>query len=248
VEITPDAPLRPWRRQDAWGLLRLYDACTPRRVQVAESLTSEEFVYTRAGGGRTWYVPLLEPTTLAFVTDRGARLGGWLRLRFGRGSQPHLLSLLTHPDDDDLALALLRFALRVFAQEEPRPVICQTREYETEVIDMLRAAGFNRIGSHALLVRHLTARLAWNSGVPALDSRMVYGVKGFGTAPTRLSEGRKDIVCQNFSTTISAPSSPSSPFVCGRRSLPLQIATTCSRSYLTSDVCLRDASPTVKCR
>ena len=59
----PDVPLRRWHRHDAWGLLRLYDACTPERVQLAERLTSEELVHTRAAGGRTWFVPLLEPTS-----------------------------------------------------------------------------------------------------------------------------------------------------------------------------------------
>ena len=120
--IRPDVPLRRWRQHDAWGLLRLYDACTPKLVQLAEGLTNDELIHTRAAGGRTWYLPLLEPETSAFVHDRGARLGGWLRLRHGRGSQPHMLSLLAHPDDPGVAPALLRFGLRVLAQDGPRPV------------------------------------------------------------------------------------------------------------------------------
>src|SRR5262249_25229923 len=141
-EIRPDVPLRGWHHHDAWGLLRLYDACTPKRVQLAESLTSEELIYTRAAGGRTWFFPVLEPPCEAFVNDRGVRLGGWIRLRHGRGSQPHVLSLMAHPDDPSVAVALTRFALRVFAEESPRPVCCQVRDYETTVIDALRAAGF----------------------------------------------------------------------------------------------------------
>ena len=61
LDLRTAPALRPWHRHDAWGLLRLYDAGTPRRVQVAESLTNDEFVHTRAGGGRTWSLPLLEP-------------------------------------------------------------------------------------------------------------------------------------------------------------------------------------------
>ena len=188
-EIRPDVALRRWQRHDAWGLLRLYDACTPRRVQLAEGLTSEELVHTRAAGGRTWFVPLLEPTSAAFVHDRGVRLGGWLRLRFGRGSQPHMISVLAHPDDADVSPALLRFGLRVLALEEQRPVVCQVREYESAVVDALRAAGFEHWGSHALLVRHLTARGLREQMAPALESRVVYGVKGFGTTPSRASKG-----------------------------------------------------------
>ena len=47
-----EAPLRGWHREDAWGLLRLYDAGTPHRVRVAESLNADELLYTRAGGAR----------------------------------------------------------------------------------------------------------------------------------------------------------------------------------------------------
>jgi hypothetical protein len=189
--IRPDVPLRRWHRHDAWGLLRLYDACTPKRVQLAESLTSDELVHTRAAGGRTWYLPLLEPTAVAFVHDRGVRLGGWMRLRFGRGAQPHMLSVMAHPDDADVAPALLRFALRILSREAPRPVICEVRDYETAVVDALRVAGFEHIGTHALLVRHLTTRALRKRMIPALEPHVVYGVKGLGTAQSRLSEGEK---------------------------------------------------------
>jgi len=182
-------PLRPWHRHDAWGLLRLYDACTPKVVQLAESLTNDELIHTRAAGGRTWYLPLLEPETSAFVHDRGARLGGWLRLRHGRGSPPHMLSLLAHPDDPGVAPALLRFGLRVLAQDGPRPVYCQAREYETATVDALRAAGFAHTGTDALLVRHLTMRALRGREVPAVEARMAYGVRGYGTTPSRLSKG-----------------------------------------------------------
>lgn len=199
--------LRRWVRHDAWGLLRLYDACTPRRVQVAEGLSVDELTYTRAGGGRTWYVPMLEPATAAFVHDEGPLMGGWLRLRQGRGAQPHQLTLLAHPDSPLVACALLKFALRVFAADDTRPIVCLARDYESATVDTLRCAGFERAGSHALLVRHLMARVAWNTEVPAFDPRMVYGVKGLGTAQTRLSKGGKDTVCQKSSTMISIPSS-----------------------------------------
>jgi hypothetical protein len=185
-----ELPLRRWHRHDAWGLLRLYDACTPRRVQVAESLNSDEFVHTRAGGSRTWWVPILEPACEAYVLDRGVRLGGWLRLRYGRGSQPHQLWLMAHPDEPDVAPALVKFGLRVLAAE-PRPVVCHVREYEGASIDALRAAGFEHTGTHALLVRHLTMRALRKREAHAVEPRMVYGVRGLGTAHTRLSKGEK---------------------------------------------------------
>ena len=193
----PEVPLRAWHRHDAWGLLRLYDASTPRRVQMAESLTSDELVHTRAGGGRTWYLPLVEPGSAAFVHDLGVRLGGWLRLRFGRGTQPHQLSVMAHPDEPDVTPALIRFGVRVLQARGTRPVICHVREYEGHVIDALRAAGFEHSGTEALLVRHLTMRALRHSEVPALESRVVYGVRGFGTAQTRLAKGEKTTYARN---------------------------------------------------
>jgi hypothetical protein len=189
--LRSEAALRAWHPHDAWGLLRLYDACTPRRVQVAESLTNDEFLHTRAGGGRTWSLPLLEPRCAAYVCDRGVRLGGWLRLRYGRGSQPHQLWLMAHPGDADISPALVRFGLGALARGLDRPVICQVREYEGPVIDALRRAGFEHGATHALLVRHLTMRALRKREAPALESRVVYGVKGLGSTPTRLSKGQK---------------------------------------------------------
>jgi hypothetical protein len=181
-----DVPLRSWHRHDIWGLLRLYDASAPRRVQMAESLTSQELLYTCAGGARIWSLPFLEPTSIACVNDRGVRLGGWIRLRFGRGSQPHQMWLMTHPDEPAVPLALVRFGLRVLAKEEPRPVACQVREYDSSAANALRAAGFEHSNTHALLVRHLAMRALRKREVLAMEPRVVYGVEGLRNAPTRL--------------------------------------------------------------
>jgi hypothetical protein len=187
--------LRRWHRHDDWGLLRLYDASTPRRVQAAECLNSEEFMHTRAAGGRMWSVPLMEPRVQAYVDDRGARLGGWLRARHGRGSQPHQLWLMVHPEDADLAGPLLRFALRQFAEAQPRPVVCKVREYDGAVVDALRAAGFEQSGTRALLVRHLVMRALRT--VPAIETRVAYGVKGLGTAQSRMDKGGKTLYARH---------------------------------------------------
>jgi hypothetical protein len=189
--------LRRWRRHDAWGLLRLYDATTPRRVQLAECLNSDEFVHTHAAGGRDWSLPLLEPPIHAFVHDRGVRLGGWLRLRHGRGTQPHQLWMMVHPEDAHLAGPLLRFGLRQLAGAQPKPILCQVREYDGVVIDALRAAGFEHSGTRALLVRHLVMRALRPRTAPAIESRVAYGVKGLGTAQSRLSEGGKTVYATN---------------------------------------------------
>jgi hypothetical protein len=190
--VQPSEPLRAWQQHDAWGLLRLYDASTPRRVQVAEGLNTDELLHTRAGGGRTWYLPFVEPGCVAFVLDRGVRLGGWLRLRFGRGSQPHQLWVMAHPDDPDVPRMLVRTGVRLLAQQGSRPVLCQVREYEGHIVEALRAEGFAHAGTEALLVRHLTMRALRHRDVPAFEPRVLYGVRGFGTTHTRLSKGEKN--------------------------------------------------------
>jgi hypothetical protein len=180
--------LRPWHRHDAWGLWRLADASTPRRVQVAECLTSEEFIATETVGGRMRSLPLIEREVHAYVVDRGVRLGGWLRLRFGRGTQPHQLWLMAHPEDASLAGPLLRFGLRQFAGAQPRSIVCRVREYDGVTIDALRAAGFAHTATRALLVRHLMLRALRPHTVPAMESRVAYGVKGLGTAPSHYND------------------------------------------------------------
>ena len=181
-------PLRRWHRHDEWGLLRLYDAITPHRVQIAECLNGAEFMQTYAAGGRMGAMPVIEPPVQAYVSDRGVRLGGWLRLRFGRGSQPHQLWLMAHPEDADLAGLLLRFGLRQFAAAQPRPILCQVREYDSVAINALRAAGFEHSGTRALLVRHLVLRALRQA--PALETtRVAYGVKGLGTAQSHMDRG-----------------------------------------------------------
>ncbi|HEU5437677.1 MAG TPA: hypothetical protein VFU88_00195 [Ktedonobacterales bacterium] len=189
LEKTTPAPLRHWHPEDAWGLLRLYDAVTPHRVRIAEGMSLKELLHARAGGARTWHLPLIEPMCQAWVCDRGVRLGGWIRLRRGRGSQPHQLWLMVHPDEPETAPALVRAALEELAREAPRPIICQAREYEGAAIDGLRAAGFEHADTYALLVRHLTVRALRRREVAALETRVVYGVKGLGNTPSRLSEG-----------------------------------------------------------
>jgi hypothetical protein len=184
-----DPPLRHWHRHDGWGLLRLHDAVTPRRVQVAECLGSEEYLASHIAGDRASLPPLVGPKVRAFVCDRGVRLGGWLRLSFGRGAQPHQIWLMVHPEDAQLAGPLLRSGLRLLAAAQPRPILCQVREYDATVINALRAAGFEHGGTRALLVRHLTLRALRPQVVPALDSRVAYGVKGLGTAHSQLNRG-----------------------------------------------------------
>ncbi|HLX55503.1 MAG TPA: hypothetical protein VKR83_00615 [Ktedonobacteraceae bacterium] len=179
--------LRRWNRHHVWGLHQLYRAVTPQRVQMAEMLdNSEEMAKLYVGSLR----PL--PAALArgdetYVCDVGVRLGAWLRLSRGHGSAPHQLFLMVHPEHAELAEPIIRIGVRRLLEGGTRPIYCQVREYESLVINALRSSGFEHIATKALLVRHI-ALLATNPRtVPALEQRVVYGVKGLGTVNSRQS-------------------------------------------------------------
>jgi len=178
--------LRRWNRHHVWGLHQLYRSVTPQRVQMAEMLeNSEEFAKLYVGSLH----PLPSPFSQGnenYVCDVGVRLGAWLRLCRGRGSTaPHQLSLMVHPEHADLAEPLLRFGINRLQEESVRRIYCQVREYESFVIAALRNSGFEHTSTRAMLVRHIALMVMRQRTVPALEQRVVYGVKGLGTVNSR---------------------------------------------------------------
>lgn len=177
--------LRRWSRYHVWGLHQLYRSVTPQRVQMAEMLeNSEEFAKLNVGSLH----PLPSPFSRGdenYVCDVGVRLGAWLRLRRGHGSSPHQLSLIVHPEHADLAEPVVRFGVRRLLEGGVRPIYCQVREYESFVITALRNSGFEHASTKALLVRHIALLAMTPRTVPALEQRVVYGVKGLGTVNSR---------------------------------------------------------------
>jgi GNAT superfamily N-acetyltransferase len=189
--IAPDKPtsglpsLRRWNRHHVWGLHQLYRAATPQRVQTAEMLeNSEEFAKLHIGSLRPLPFPFAGGSE-NYVCDMGVRLGAWLRLCRGTGSAPHQLSLIVHPEHAELAEPLLRFGIRRLQEESVRRIYCQVREYQSFVIAALRNSGFEQASTRALLVRHIALLAMRPRTVPALEQRVVYGVKGLGTVNSR---------------------------------------------------------------
>jgi hypothetical protein len=180
--------LRRWNRHYAWGLHQLYRAVTPQRVQMAEMLDSSDELAKLYVGTLRPLPPSLSRGDETFVCDVGVRLGAWLRLCRGHGTTPHQLSLMVHPEHADLADPILRFGTRRLMEGGgggARPIYCQVREYESPVINALCSGGYEQVSTRALLVRHI-ALLATNPRtVPALEQRVVYGVKGLGTVNAR---------------------------------------------------------------
>lgn len=169
--------LQRWHRQHVWGLHQLCHAVTPQRVQMAEMLDdSEECAKLHVGS----LLPL--PSFLArddesYVCDVGVRLGAWLRICRGYGSNPHQLSLIVHPEHAELAEPLLQFGAHRLLEGGVRPIVCHVREYESFVLNALCANGFEHTLTRALLVRHIALLAISPRGVPALEQRVVYGVR-----------------------------------------------------------------------
>jgi hypothetical protein len=174
--------LRRWHRLDVWGLSRLHDATTPRRVQVAETLGSDEIAHQYIPRMRSWHIPGIEPRDESFVVEHGANLVGWVRARQGWAGLPHQIWMKVHPDHASIAPDLLYLALhRLSNSHSAAPIICQARDYEGAVIDTLRREGFEHVGTKAIQVRHLTLRAFNERTVPAIEkARINYGVKGLG--------------------------------------------------------------------
>ncbi len=182
LETNFDPPsLHRWHRHHAWGLHQLYRAATPQRVQMAEMLeNSEECAKLHVGSLRP-LPSLLSRGDESYVCDVGVRLGAWLRICRGHGSAPHQLSLIVHPEHADLAQSILWFGARRLLEGSVRPIYCQVREYEAPTIEALRSSGFEHVLTRALLVRHIALLATSPRGVPALEQRVAYNVKGLGT-------------------------------------------------------------------
>jgi hypothetical protein len=174
-----------WHRHHAWGLHQLYRAVTPQRVQMAEMLENSEECARLHVGSLQPLPSFLSRGDESYVCDVGVRLGAWLRICRGHGPAPHQLSLLVHPEHTDLAEPLLGFGARRLLEGSVRPIYCQVREYETFTIDALRSSGFEHVLTRALLVRHIALLATSPRGVPALEQRVAYNVKGLGTVNSR---------------------------------------------------------------
>lgn len=177
--------LQRWHRQHVWGLHQLCHAVTPQRVQMAEMLDDSEECAKLLVGSLLPLPSFLARDDESYVCDVGVRLGAWLRICRGHGSAPHQLFLIVHPEYAELAEPLLQFGTHRLLEGSVRPVACQVREYESFVINALRANGFEHTLTRALLVRHIALLAISPRGVPALEQRVVYGVKGLGTVNSR---------------------------------------------------------------
>jgi hypothetical protein len=142
--------LRRQRAQDGWNLLRLYAQLTPRPVQMVEGMLSPE---GRAGKMGDWWD---QSHGAGYVLEVEGELAGAARVQRGRAA--YWLRLGLHPQAQEQAEVLVRGALSLLWAAPRLPIYSNVRDYEGNLAVALEQAGFQRIQTRTLLVKHTTAR------------------------------------------------------------------------------------------
>lgn len=142
--------LRPWKRQDAWGVHRLYCMGTPQFVQQAEYLPGE----ISEAATSEWAHGIQEEQ---YVWEQDGAIVAYLRLL--GGERGHWLHLLVHPDQKERAEALIVHGIVALARYASRPVYCAVRTYEIDLAIALKSVGFQEWQTRYLLVKHTAARI-----------------------------------------------------------------------------------------
>jgi hypothetical protein len=156
-EISAGAPalsLRAAVSADSISISTLYSNVVPRLIQQVEPPP-------RPGHG---YVLQREDELIAFLDVRRGPLGIWM--------EPHV-----HPEADALSAEMLNAALWMLANSNRagRPVYVCVRRYQDWWQDILQGAGFECLGSQAVMVKRLAVRVAEPvlKPLPALEGNPV---------------------------------------------------------------------------
>jgi hypothetical protein len=164
------AALRPAESRDAFPILQLYSAITPRNVQQAEGLTARD--YAPPGGPMSRWLQRLgltqdsPDTTWAWVAEADAKLFGWLRLRWREGRCR--MSFLIHPDKRSDFPAMRDYVVGMARATRPCVLGVQVRDYEQEMVPQFEEIGFQSNGKSLLLVKHIAVQVMERRLTPVL--------------------------------------------------------------------------------
>ncbi|HLE28666.1 MAG TPA: hypothetical protein VI793_11145 [Anaerolineales bacterium] len=128
--------LRPVNSADVVGVSTLYANIVPRLVQQVEPPP-----YHMRG-----YVLEQKHELVAFLHVRRGPLGFWV--------EPYL-----HPEADQLSEATLLTGLSLIPNENKKPVYVCVRRYQNWLQDILMQSGFEAMGTQAVMVKRLVARV-----------------------------------------------------------------------------------------
>ncbi|MEP7200820.1 MAG: hypothetical protein ABI874_13440, partial [Chloroflexota bacterium] len=138
---------RPQRSRDLWAVRQLYVTVTPKLVQQAENLPqSNTLAPYRDSFGTS--------IDRRYVWSNNDEISGSLRCI--RGHNSGWLKLMLNPHALDRADELVRDGLRLLPPHSEQ-VYVSVREYQSELEGAILRAGFMRIATEMLMVKHTTA-------------------------------------------------------------------------------------------
>ncbi len=148
-DLPEGATIRPQRDDDAWPIHQLYGSITPKVMQQAQGLSSDDWGLPKGrwpgsfgGHGRGRYVLEVEGQVQGFLLAARAT---------------KTVEIMVHPEAYHYAAALLRQGLSELAPAAG--IYCALPEHQGSLGHVLEETGFRHQGSQALLVKHMVARI-----------------------------------------------------------------------------------------
>ena len=162
--------LRPAEQRDAFPILQLYSAATPKNVQQAEGLTAREYELP-AGPLTGWLYRLglsmdSEQTTAAWVAEEDGKIFAWFRLRWREGRCR--MSFLVHPEKRAAFPELRDYVVGMARASRPCILGVQVRDYQQELLPHFEEIGFECGGHSLLLVKHIAIQVMERRLTPVL--------------------------------------------------------------------------------
>lgn len=164
------AALRPAESRDAFPILQLYSAVTPRNVQQAEGLTVRD--YAPPGGPMSHWLQRFglaqesPETAWSWVAEADGKLFCWLRMRWREGRCR--MSFLLHPDRRCDFPAVRDYVVGMARATRPCVLGVQVRDYEQEMVPLFEEIGFRSSGKSLLLVKHIAVQVMERRLTPVL--------------------------------------------------------------------------------
>lgn len=143
--------LRRMRKRDAWNVLRLYSAVTPRAIQHAEAMRTTEGALGKLDD---WWE---NSNGVSYLFERNEQLTGIVRIT--RGRLASWVRLHLHPDAPQFADEMIAEMIALVSRTRTRPIYVGVRDYEGRVRAPLEAAGFDWQMGRSLMVKHTTVRV-----------------------------------------------------------------------------------------
>ncbi|MEW6231570.1 MAG: hypothetical protein AB1566_04535 [Chloroflexota bacterium] len=143
------ATIRPQRDDDAWPIHQLYGSITPKVMQQAQGLSSDDWGLPK---GR-WPGNLFTSKEGRYVLEVEGQVQGFVLATRATNT----LEIMVHPEAYHHAAALLRQGLSELAPAAG--IYCALPEHQGGLSHVLEETGFRHLGSQALLVKHMVTRI-----------------------------------------------------------------------------------------